>query len=90
MTGSARLVQQARERDAARLQSEKLLRRRRELRRGIVEREAQLGVLQDELVADRAELERLDAREQNRISDIEADQSVLAAQRWADSALPDE
>ncbi|HUH71477.1 MAG TPA: circadian clock protein KaiC, partial [Mycobacterium sp.] len=74
MTGSARLVQQARERDAARLQSEKLLRRRRELRRGIVEREAQLGVLQDELVADRAELERLDAREQNRISDIEADQ----------------
>ena len=90
MTGSARLVQQARERDAARLQSEKLLRRRRELRRGIVEREAQLGVLQDELVADRAELERLDAREQNRISDIEADQSVLAAQRWADLALPDE
>jgi len=90
MTGSARLVQQARERDAARLQSEKLLRRRRELQQGIVEREAQLGVLQDELVADRAELERLDAREQNRISDIEADQSVLAAQRWADSALPDE
>jgi circadian clock protein KaiC len=90
MTGSARLSQQAQERDAARRQSEELLRRRRELQRGIVEREAQLGVLQDELVADRAELERLDAREQNRISDTEADQSALAAQRWADSALPDE
>jgi len=90
MTGSARLVQLAQERDAARLQSEELLCRRRELQRGIVEHEAQLGVLHDELVADRAELERLDAREQNRISDTEADQSSLAAQRWADSVLPDE
>ena len=90
MTGSARLTQRAHERDTARLQSEELLRRRRELQRGIVEHEAQLGVLQDELVADRAELERLDVREQNRISDAEADESALAAQRWADLALPDE
>ncbi len=57
MTGSARLVQEAQQRDAARRQAEELLRHRRELQRGIVEREAQLGVLQDELAADRAELE---------------------------------
>ena len=90
VTGSARLVQEAQQRDAARRQSEELLRRRRELQRGIVEREAQLGVLQDELVADRAELERLDVREQNQMADAEADQSAMAARRWADSALPDE
>ena len=90
MTGSARLVQEAQQRDAARRQSEELLRRRRELQRGIAEREAQLGVLQDELVADRAELKRLDVREHNQMADAEADQSALAAQRWADSARPDE
>ena len=90
MTGSARLTQQAQERDAARLQSEELQHRRRGLKRGIVEREAQLNLLLDELAADRDELERLDAREQNRISDTEADHSAFAAQRWADPAPPDE
>jgi circadian clock protein KaiC len=90
MTGSARLQQEAQQRDAARRQSEELLRHRRELQRGIAEREAQLGVLQDELVADRAELKRLDAREHNQMADAEADQSALAAQRWADPALPHE
>ena len=90
VTGSARLVQEAQQRDAARRQSEELLRHRRELQRGIAEREAQLGVLQDELVADRAELEQLDAREHNQMADAEADQSALAAQRWADPALPHE
>ncbi|MGO8851273.1 circadian clock protein KaiC [Mycobacterium sp.] len=90
LTGSARLVQEAQRRDAARRQSEELLRHQRELQRGIVEREAQLGLLQDELVADRAELERLGVREKNQMSDTEADQSALAARRWADPALPDE
>jgi len=90
MTGSARLTQQAQERDAARLQSEEMQHRRRGLKRGIVEREAQLNLLLDELAADRDELERLDAHEQNRISDTEADHSAFAAQRWADPAPPDE
>ena len=90
MTGSARLTQQAQERDAARLQYEELQHRRRGLKRGIVEREAQLNLLLDELAADRDELERLDAHEQNRISDTEADHSAFAAQRWADPAPPDE
>ena len=90
MTGSARLMQEAQQRNAARRQAEELLRHRRELQRGIVEREAQLGVLQDELAADRAELEGLELREQNQIADTEAEQSALAARRWADSARPDE
>ena len=66
MTGSARLVQEARQRDATQQQPEELVRRRRELRRGIAERDAQPAVLQDELVADRAELQRLDVLEQPR------------------------
>ena len=90
MTGSARLTQQAQERDAARRQADELLRRRRELQRSIVEREAQLGVLRDEVAASRAELELLDVLEHNQLADAEADESALAAQRWADPARPDE
>jgi len=90
LTGSARLVQEAEQRMAARRQSEGLQHRRRELQRGIVEREAQLGLLQDELAADRAELERLDVRKQKQVADAEADQSALSAWRWADPALPEE
>ncbi|MGA9356933.1 MAG: hypothetical protein WBW75_02675 [Mycobacterium sp.] len=90
LTGSARLVQEAEQRMAARRQSEELQHRRRELQRGIVEREAQLGLLQDELAADRAELERLDVRNQNQVADAEADQSALATWRWADPARPEE
>ena len=90
LTGSARLVQEAEQRVAARRQSEELHRRRRELQRRVVEHEAQLGLLQDELSADRAEMERLDVREQKQVADAEADQSALAAWRWADPALPEE
>ena len=85
VTGSARLVQQARQRDAAQQQFEELVRRRRELRRGIAERDAQFAVLQDELAADRAELERLDLLEQRQSADAAADESAMAARRWADS-----
>ena len=89
VTGSARVVQEARQRDAAQQQSEELVRRRRELRRGIAERDAQLAVLQDELAADRAELERLDLAEQRHTAAAEADQSAMAARRWADSNARD-
>ena len=86
VTGSARLVQEAQERGAELRRGEELMRRRRELRRGIVEAEAQLAVLQDDLAAERAELERIEAREQRQAADAEAARSVLAAQRWADPA----
>ena len=86
VTGSGRLVQEAQERGAELRRDEELMRRRRELRRGIVEAEAQLAVLQDDLAAERAELERIEAREQRQAADAEAARSVLAAQRWADPA----
>ena len=86
VTGSARLVQEAQERGAEQRRGEELRHRRRELRRGIVEAEAQLAVLQDDLAAERAELERIEARQQRQAADAEAERSVLAAQRWADPA----
>ena len=86
VTGSGRLVQEAQERGAELRRGEELMRRRRELRRGIVEAEAQLAVLQDDLAAERAELERIEAREQRQAADAEAARSALAAQRWADPA----
>ena len=90
MTGSARLVQEAKERGAERQLDEDLSRRRRELRRRIEEGEAKFAVLQDEVAADRTELERIAGREQRQAADAEADRSALASQRWADSASRDE
>ena len=84
VTGSARLVQEAQEHGAELRRGEELMRRRRELRRGIVEAEARLAVLQDDLAAERAELERIEAREQRQAADAEASRSALAEQRWAD------
>ena len=86
VTGSARLVQEAQELGAEQRRDEELVRRRRVLRRGIVQAEAQLAVLQDDLAAERAELERIEAREQRQAADAEAARSVLSAQRWADPA----
>ena len=86
LTGSGRLVQEAQERGAELRRGEELMRRRRELRRGIVEAEAQLAVLQDDLAAERAELERIEAREQRQAADAEAARSALSEQRWADPA----
>ena len=71
LTGSGRLVQEAQERGAELRRGEELMRRPRELRRGIVEAEAQLAVLQDDLAAERAELERIEAREQRQAADAE-------------------
>ncbi|HTP17722.1 MAG TPA: circadian clock protein KaiC [Streptosporangiaceae bacterium] len=90
VTGSARLVLEAQERGANFRQGQELARRRRELRGGIVEAEARLAVLQDELAAQRAEFERIQERERRQASDAEADRSALAARRWADPASPGE
>ena len=84
VTGSGRLVQEAQERGAEQRRGEELMRRRRELRRVIVEAEARLAVLQDDLAAERAEFERIEAREQRQAADAEVARSALAAQRWAD------
>ncbi len=90
VTGSARLVQEAQQHRAEQQQDEDLSRRRRELQRGVVEGEAKSAELQDEVAADRAELERIAGREQRQAADTAADRSALASQRWADSAPRDE
>jgi circadian clock protein KaiC len=86
LAGSARVAQQATERDAELRQASDLARRLRELRRNVVEREAHLVVVQDELDAERAEIDRIDLREDNQAADTEADRSAMATRRWADAA----
>jgi circadian clock protein KaiC len=85
LAGSARLAQQATERDEQARQASDLDRRLRELRRSVVEREAHLVTVQDELDADRAEIDRIDLREGNQAADTEADRSAMATRRWADA-----
>ena len=55
-----------------------------------MEGEAQLGLLQDELAAERAELERIDKRGQRQVADAEAARSAMASRRWADPGPSDE
>ena len=86
LTGSARTTQEARERDAKLQRDEDLMRRQRELRRAIVEREARLSLLQDELAADKAEIDRINRRQQRQVADVEEDRAAMASRRWADQA----
>ena len=85
LAGSARVTQQAAERDEELRIAEELARRRRELHRSVVEREAHLVAVQDQLDAERTEIERIDLREGHLVADIEADRSTMAARRWADA-----
>ena len=85
LAGSARLAQQATERDAEARQASDLDRRLRELRRSVVEREAHLIAVQDELDAERAEIDRMDIREGHQVADAQADRSAMATRRWADA-----
>jgi len=85
LTGSARLAQAAAERDAATREADDAERRRRELRRSVMEREAHLAAAQDQLSAERAELDRIERRGQQRAVDAEADSEAMATRRWADA-----
>ena len=87
LTGSARLAQQAAERETAVRRDADLDRRRRELRRSISEREAHLVAVQDQLDADRAEIDRIDLGERQRAADLQTDRLAMATQRSAD-AMP--
>ena len=89
MTGSARLSQETRDRDARLQQQEDLQRRTRELRRGILHGQAQLDALQDELAAQQAELERVAGREERLAGDARAARAAMGAQRWADPGQDD-
>ena len=63
MTGSARVMQQARERSDQLEREEQLQRRKRELKAHVAQGQAQLAVLQEELAAQQAELEQIAGRD---------------------------
>ena len=86
LTGSARVAQQAAGREAELRVAEDLGQRRRELHRSVLEREAHLLAVQDQLDAERTELDRIDLRERHLADDTEADRSATSARRWADVA----
>jgi circadian clock protein KaiC len=85
LAGSARVTQQAAERDEELRIAEELARRRRELHRSVIEREAHMVAVQDQLDAERTEINRIDLREGHQVADIKADRSTMAARRWADA-----
>ncbi|MGD0063792.1 MAG: circadian clock protein KaiC [Streptosporangiaceae bacterium] len=85
LAGSARVTQQAAERDEELRIAEELARRRRKLRRSVIEREAHLVAVQDQLDAERTEIDRIDLREGHQVADTEADRSTMATRRWADA-----
>jgi circadian clock protein KaiC len=86
MAGSARVTQLAAERDEDLRIAEDLAGRRRELNRSVIEREAHLVALQDQLDAERTEMQRIDLRAGHQVADTRADRSEMAARRWADDA----
>jgi circadian clock protein KaiC len=85
MAGSARVTQQAAARDEELRVAEDLARRRRKLHRSVIEREAHLVAVQDQLDAERTEIHRIDLREGHQVADTESDRSTMAARRWADA-----
>ena len=49
-----------------------------------MEREAHLVAVQDQLDAERAEIDRIDLRGRHEAADAKADRSAMATRRWAD------
>ena len=89
LTGSARLAQQAAEREAQLRQADDLEHRRRELRRSITEHEAHFAAVQDQIAAERAELDRVGLRERHQAADTGADEVAMGKRRWADAVPSD-
>jgi circadian clock protein KaiC len=85
LAGSARVSRQAVERDEELRAAEELARRRRELHRSVIEHEAHLVAVQDQLDAERTEIDRIDLREGRQVADTEADRSTMATRRWGDA-----
>ena len=89
LTGSARLAQQAAEREAQLRQADELEHRRRELRRSISEHEAHFAAVQDQIAAERTELDRVGLRERHQAADTGADEVAMGKRRWADAVPSD-
>jgi circadian clock protein KaiC len=88
LAGSARLAQEAVERDADLRKADDLERHLRNLRSSISERQAHLIAARDQLIAEQTEIDRIDSRERREVADTEADRVSMASRRWAD-ASPD-
>jgi circadian clock protein KaiC len=86
LAGAARVTQQAVKREEELRIAEELAGRRRELNRSVIEREAHMVAVQDQLDAERTEIKRIDLRAGHLVADTAADRSEMAARRWADAA----
>ena len=86
LTGAARAVQQTAERDEEIRRADELSRRQRQLRRSVMERQAHIATLHDELEAERTELDRIDRRGRQQTAHNDADELTMGARRWADAA----
>ena len=86
LAGSARLAQEAVERDADLRRADDLERHLRDLRSSISERQAHLIAARDQLIAEQTEIDRIDSRERREVADSEADRVSMASRRWADAA----
>ncbi len=84
LTGSARLAQEERDREAARQRENELERGKHDLRLSIAEDEARLSRLQDGLAAKQAELKRIAALERREARDAQSGRTARAARRWSD------
>jgi len=84
MTGSARLTQEIRERDARLQQQAELQRRERELRRHIAQGQAQIAALRDDMASAEAELGLIADSQERQAADADAARQAMEAQRWAD------
>jgi circadian clock protein KaiC len=89
LAGSARLAQEAVERDADLRKADDLERHLRDLRSSISERQAHLIAARDQLVAEQTEIDRIDSRERRGVADTEADRVTMASRRWADAVPAD-
>ena len=83
---TARLAQEAAEREAAAREADSLGRRQRELRRSIAEREARLAAVRDQIGAEQAEVDQMGLREHEQAGEIAENRLAMAARRWADAA----
>jgi circadian clock protein KaiC len=89
LTGSARLAQELREKDAAVVREQEMERRRRSLSRRRKALEAQIATLQSELEAEEDEGEQLQTEESLRRTSLERERWEMARSRRADDASSD-
>jgi circadian clock protein KaiC len=84
LTGTSRVVQEAREKASALARQQDIERRERELERRRAALEAQIAVLRADFAAEQDDLRRLIAEGQQREATLKADEKVLARRRQVD------